>query len=177
MSLAMAESTNISSQGNNPLSKKLNKILDNRFDSDKVSSLNRMMSTLLQLYSTCMCCVVRTRRWIVLCCISVATVGGQGGTAPQPALDSILRFMQIRWEVWTPSLFIPTSPFSTSPPFSLPSLFIPSSPPALYSPHSHPSSRPQIQLTGLEERWEWLYLRYTGFSEVLFGNYQQNSWL
>jgi len=34
----MAESTtNLTSQTSNPLSKKLNKILDNRFDSDKVS--------------------------------------------------------------------------------------------------------------------------------------------
>jgi len=38
MYLAMAESTtSISGQTSNPLSKKLNKILDNRFDSDKVS--------------------------------------------------------------------------------------------------------------------------------------------
>ena len=44
----MAESTNSSSQGNNPLSKKLNKILDNRFDSDKVSILNPMISSLLR---------------------------------------------------------------------------------------------------------------------------------
>jgi len=27
--------------------------------------------------------------------------GAKGGAAPQPALDSILRFVQIRWEVWT----------------------------------------------------------------------------
>jgi len=46
----MAESTNISSQANNPLSKKLNKILDNRFDSDKVSKLNFMMEIVIQLY-------------------------------------------------------------------------------------------------------------------------------
>jgi len=39
----MAESTNVSSQGTNPLSKKLNKILDNRFDSDKVSTLSHMI--------------------------------------------------------------------------------------------------------------------------------------
>jgi len=39
----MAESTNVGGQGNNPLSKKLNKILDNRFDSDKVSKVNQMM--------------------------------------------------------------------------------------------------------------------------------------
>ena len=47
MQLAMAESTNQSSQANNPLSKKLNKILDNRFDSDKVSKLNQMISIAL----------------------------------------------------------------------------------------------------------------------------------
>jgi len=39
MVTVMADATNISSQSNNPLSKKLNKILDNRFDSDKVSAL------------------------------------------------------------------------------------------------------------------------------------------
>jgi len=40
----MAESTNV---GNNPLSKKLNKILDNRFDSDKVGKLSQTINNAL----------------------------------------------------------------------------------------------------------------------------------
>jgi len=49
--LAMAELTasNVANQSNNPLSKKLNKILDNRFDSDKVSKLNQMINSALLL--------------------------------------------------------------------------------------------------------------------------------
>jgi len=30
--------------------------------------------------------------------------GAKGAASPQPALNSILRFAQIRWEVWTHSM-------------------------------------------------------------------------
>ena len=39
----MADSSNLSNQPNNPLSKKLNKILDTRIDSDKVLFLMRTL--------------------------------------------------------------------------------------------------------------------------------------